>query len=1324
MSKASRAIHKASHGLCARAALVVLLGVAIGGAASAQSIRTERVELHHNLGKWVLAQPARQFVNGIDASQTVYDALSRPVEIREFGRTVQTIGYNADGTVRTVQDGAGHVTTVSNWKRGLPQLIQFPATPDSPSGSSRSAVVDNSGLVSQITDELGATTHYLYDVMGRLRRVDFPSGDLTAWNPTQQTFEQVWGDEWGIPAGHWRQTVSTGSGYKITYFDAMWRPLLVREFDGANEVATQRFTRFAYDHEGRTAFQSLPSGNAFSAVGSHTAYDGLGRVAASSQDSELGLLTTTTQHLSGNVVRTVSPRGIQSLTRYLAWDAPSDSYPLAIQMAQGTPESASITFERDIFGKPLAITKSAADGSDALSRRYVYDAYQQLCKSIEPEVGATVVDYDGAGNLVWSAAGHHELGDPTQCSRAVAYSGGRRVDRSYDARRRVLSMRFPDGLGNLDNWHTATGLLAQTVVSNAGAGTATTVYTHNKRGMIVGEAMGVGDVAWGIGYGYSANGHLATNTHSLTALQIDYVPNGLGQATQAGGYALGAQYYPTGALKQFAYGNGATHTLTQNVRGLPDRSRDVIGGATLHDDSLDYDAHGNVAAISDGRAGNRGDRTMQYDALDRLTQTVSPMFGTAAYGYDARDNIRSLSVSNGPRARQQTYVYDGSNKLASLQGPGGNLLSSLTYDVQGNLASKDGRTYQFDYGNRLRAVVGVEDYRYDGHGRRVESIRGGKGIYSIYGHDGVLRFQRDEHRGVSNEYVYLAGSQVARIETPIQVAVPQLAVPAQSSSGSFAVSWSAVPLASRYELEEWSGEGPWTRIVDGASLSLDLTRPAGVYGYRARACAAVCGGWSNEGWVEISIPAPAAPTLTVPATSSSGDYSVGWASGASGGTFALEEAVDSGAWTQIYTGPGTGRAFSGRADGTYRYRVRLCTSICSAWSTEQQITVAVPLPSVPSLSIPPTSSSGAFSIAWSSSASASRYELDERLVGADWVRIYTGPNTSLSVSGRVGGSHTYRVRACGERGCSEWSAVATLIVAPQSSPALTAGVSGSSTTVLASWTSVVGASRYVLEERVGQGTWTVVHDALDTSKTLTRQAGSSYSYRVQACNAGGCGGWSAIAAVEIVAVVPSSPTITLPNRSANGVYAIAWTEAAGAVSYQLEEQAGSALWTSMYQGPLRQQSVSNKASGTYRYRVRACNGAGCGAWSSVAVITVLQSAAPVLTVPESRNIGDYTVSWSEVSGASSGFTYELMERANNGTWTNAYQGVQTSLVMTGRDPYTTFGYRVRYCNAAGCGLWSPTKSIQGMIPPPGNPGGPVRPPAPYSGATDSEEEPR
>ena len=40
-----------------------------------------------------------------------------------------------------------------------------------------------------------------------------------------------------------------------------------------------------------------------------------------------------------------------------------------------------------------------------MTRSYSYNAHEELCRSVEPETGATLMGYDGAGNLAWSAAG-------------------------------------------------------------------------------------------------------------------------------------------------------------------------------------------------------------------------------------------------------------------------------------------------------------------------------------------------------------------------------------------------------------------------------------------------------------------------------------------------------------------------------------------------------------------------------------------------------------------------------------------------------------------------------------------------------------------------------------------------------------------------------------------------------------------------------------------------------------------------------------------------------------------------------------------------------
>ncbi|WP_425602269.1 RHS repeat domain-containing protein, partial [Luteimonas aquatica] len=142
-------------------------------------------------------------------SQTDYDAATAlPLRSYAFGKLKQTLTYNADGTVATVKDGNNNLTTLSGWKRGIPQSIKHPITPESPTGATESAVVDDNGWIQSTTDENGFVTSYGYDAMGRLTLLDYPDGDSVNWTSTTQSFAPSTATRYGLPAGHWLQTVS------------------------------------------------------------------------------------------------------------------------------------------------------------------------------------------------------------------------------------------------------------------------------------------------------------------------------------------------------------------------------------------------------------------------------------------------------------------------------------------------------------------------------------------------------------------------------------------------------------------------------------------------------------------------------------------------------------------------------------------------------------------------------------------------------------------------------------------------------------------------------------------------------------------------------------------------------------------------------------------------------------------------------------------------------------------------------------------------------------------------------------------------------------
>jgi hypothetical protein len=276
--------------------------------------------------------------------------------------------------------------------------------------------------------------------------------------------------------------------------------------------------------------------------------------------------------------------------------------------------------------------------------------------------------YDAAGNLAWSASG---LPD-TDCSSTgnTTAINARKAARTYDARNRVSTLTFPDANGNQSWTYTPDGLPdAVTTYNDGGATSVVNTYAYNKRRLLTGESQASGSNTWTVGYGYDTNGNLSTLVYP-DSLTVNYAPNALGQPTQAGTYATNVTYYPNGAIAGFTYGNGVVHTLTQNARGLPDRSKDLDGSTPIHDDSYDYDTVGNVLAISDAVTGNRGNRDMVYDDLNRLESATSPMFGTASYSYDVLDNLTHVQVTAGAQARNQDYVYDAANRLTNVMAGG------------------------------------------------------------------------------------------------------------------------------------------------------------------------------------------------------------------------------------------------------------------------------------------------------------------------------------------------------------------------------------------------------------------------------------------------------------------------------------------------------------------------------------------------------------------------------------------------------------------------------------------------------------------------------
>lgn len=168
-------------------------------------------------------------------------------------------------------------------------------------------------------------------------------------------------------------------------------------------------------------------------------------------------------------------------------------------------------------------------------------------------------------------------------------------------------------------------------------------------------------------------------------------------------------------------------------------------------------------------------------------------------------------------------------------------------------------------------------------------------------------------------------------------------------------------------------------------------------------------------------------SITVPSSSSTGSYTISW--GAANGTitaYGLFEATNSGftGETLAYSGTALSKAISGKGNGTYYYRVHACyASLCSAYRTgANPIVVSLAVPAAPAtISGPSMNTTGNFSISWSSSTGATRYELWESVFGGAFSKVHDGTATSKSFSNKPNGEYEYKAKACSTAGCSGYS---------------------------------------------------------------------------------------------------------------------------------------------------------------------------------------------------------------------------------------------------------------------------------------------------------------
>ncbi|MEW5251689.1 phage tail protein [Microbulbifer sp. 2201CG32-9] len=488
----------------------------------------------------------------------------------------------------------------------------------------------------------------------------------------------------------------------------------------------------------------------------------------------------------------------------------------------------------------------------------------------------------------------------------------------------------------------------------------------------------------------------------------------------------------------------------------------------------------------------------------------------------------------------------------------------------------------------------------------------------------------------------------------------------------------------------------------------------------------------------VTIPKPGTPSsITVPATDNNGSFSISW--GTSSGTvsrYELWEQKNSNSYVRVHNASARSKSLSGRADATYKYRVRACNdSGCSGWRYGGNSLTVRNKPGAPGTPNNPTSSSnGSYTISWAAASGTVTYYLlqESSNNGSSWTSHNTGTSRSFSVTAKPEGSYLYRVTACNTYSwsCATGGQKQTSVAYPAAGSAPSVPSQHAEGVITVSWSERSGNGYRIRENQSGR-TWDVDTD-VNSYLISTPASDGSYTYSLASCmvfNEGGgasseflCGSYSSASNSMVYRKRPSvgaAPSLST-TQSTSGDITVSWTKPSGTVDYYyLEKELGnSGSWQRIggSQTDLS-EAVIGLADGDWRFRILACNSYdwSCSTSSESAEFRVRSKpAAPAAPgLGSTTSTGSVSLDWANVSDAT---YYDVQKRLNNsGSWSNAVTGRSSSDAQPTGLTDGLWDFRVRACNEfswACSGYGNSSSDLIVRVEP-------ATPAMPYSPATSS-----
>jgi RHS repeat-associated protein len=639
--------------------------------------------------------------------------------------------------------------------------------------------------------ETDIVTQNEYDSVGNLYRVRRPNcveaGAGCAYSLQYSYYDGV----------NWLKEIDDSMGNKIVYsYDAMGNRTREEYRDADDNV--RRFTNFGYDDYNRlqyTYFTETEPEATGSIYYKYTYYDDGTR---ESEQDPMGHVTNFEYDALKRLTTVTQTVGTETLTTTYEYDGQDN-------LASVTdPNGYQTTYTNNDMGWRLSTVSS--------------------------DTGTTTYQHDNAGNLT-----------------STTNSNDVTIARTYDALNRVTSVTYPNTSLNVTTTYDSTsvpfGVGRRTGMTDP-SGSST--YSYDRRGLLESEQKTIGIDTYTTQYGYDKTGNLTQLLYPTTNAverqgEADFEYNSADRVslvtTKVNGttttVASDFAYEPFGPRTELTFGNELPDVRTYGSRyqlgtwNLGPSPHYLLSYTHTFDDDL------NLTSRTDN-LDSYYDHTFGYDEIHRLNFASGPWgagtgcTGSLTYTYDKNGN----RLCAGEGLSTTTYTYEsGTNRLASTYD--GFDTVNFTYDDNGNTTGDGSHTYAYSDADRLASVDSgaTATYTYDGDGRRTsKTVFGTTTRYYFYDPAGRLLTETSGIPGHGEDYVYLEGAPIARVDWTIDEVGLGDVLRVDESSSYQRLDWSSYPSGPNiYIVRRKQVVDPNDRSFNGSTVIATLADPTRTY---------------------------------------------------------------------------------------------------------------------------------------------------------------------------------------------------------------------------------------------------------------------------------------------------------------------------------------------------------------------------------------------------------------------------------------------------------------------------------------------------------------